>query len=109
MLQINTVILGELTSPGVRHSRVQQNTSGLPARIMGGLIVYIVLTYMSFPGPKKSLTMSDEACTTPPLEACVQRTNTWSWQLELPRPPHLSHGRVWANTAGPSTSPGSCS
>ena len=30
MLQINTVMLGELASPGVRHSRVQQNTSGLP-------------------------------------------------------------------------------
>ena len=30
MLQINTVMLGELTSPGVCHSRVQQNTSGLP-------------------------------------------------------------------------------
>ena len=27
MLQINTVMLGELASPGVRHSRVQQNTS----------------------------------------------------------------------------------
>ena len=24
------VMLGELASPGVRHSRVQQNTSGLP-------------------------------------------------------------------------------
>ena len=30
MLQINVVMLGELASPGVRHSRVQQNTSGLP-------------------------------------------------------------------------------
>ena len=30
MLQINAVTLGELASPGVRHSRVQQNTSGLP-------------------------------------------------------------------------------
>ena len=30
MLQINTVMLGQLASPGVRHSRVQQNTSGLP-------------------------------------------------------------------------------
>ena len=30
LLQINTVMLGELASPGVRHSRVQQNTSGLP-------------------------------------------------------------------------------
>ena len=30
MLQINTVMLGGLASPGVRHSRVQQNASGLP-------------------------------------------------------------------------------
>ena len=30
MLQINTVMLGEIASPGVRHSGVQQNTSGLP-------------------------------------------------------------------------------
>ena len=29
-LQINAVMLGESASPGVRHSRVQQNTSGLP-------------------------------------------------------------------------------
>ena len=29
-LQINAVMLGELASPGVRHSRVQQNASGLP-------------------------------------------------------------------------------
>ena len=30
MLQINTMLCGELASPGVRHSRVQQNTSDLP-------------------------------------------------------------------------------
>ena len=29
-LHINTVMLGELASTGVRHSRVHQNTSGLP-------------------------------------------------------------------------------
>ena len=30
ILQINTMMCGELASPGVRYSRVQQNTSGLP-------------------------------------------------------------------------------
>ena len=30
MLQINTVMCGELASPGVRYPRVQQNISGLP-------------------------------------------------------------------------------
>ena len=29
-LQINTMMCGELASPGVRYSRVQQNISGLP-------------------------------------------------------------------------------
>ena len=41
MVQIHTMMCGELASPGVRHSRVQQNTSGLPNALRNVIILQV--------------------------------------------------------------------